>query len=74
MNDSQTYKNSYEVSIVCKSQFVSKNVLQYFALTAYYYVNNNAENQWIFFSILYNLHCTGKMEWGIYIKHIFLSQ
>ena len=34
MNDSQTYKNSYEVSIVCKSQFVSKNVLQYFALTA----------------------------------------
>ena len=21
-----------------------------------------------------NLHCTGKMEWGIYIKHIFLSQ
>ena len=42
----------------------------------YYYVNNNAENQWIFifFSILYNLHCAGKMEWGIYIKHIFLSQ
>ena len=34
MNDSQTYKNSYEVSIVCKSQLVSKNVLQYFALTA----------------------------------------
>ena len=34
MNDSQTYKNSYEVSIVCKSQFVSKNVLQFFALTA----------------------------------------
>ena len=34
MNDSQTYKNSYEVSIVCKNQFVSKNVLQYFALTA----------------------------------------
>ena len=26
MNYSQTYKNSYEVSIVCKSQFVSKNV------------------------------------------------
>ena len=42
----------------------------------YYYVNNNAENQWIFifFSILCNLHCAGKMEWGIYIKHIFLSQ
>ena len=34
MNDSQTYKNSYEVSIVCKSQFVSINVLHYFALTA----------------------------------------
>ena len=30
MNGSQTYKNSYEVSIVCKTQFV----LQYFALTA----------------------------------------
>ena len=42
----------------------------------YYYVNKNAENQWIFIfsSILYNLHFTGKMEWGIYIKHIFLSQ
>ena len=42
----------------------------------YCYVNNNAENQWIFIfsSILYNLHCTGKMEWGIYIKHNFLSQ